>query len=96
MSTKEDLGASLGSPLISGPSQEELGPQMVLPEAERAPGAGPARPAASHPAASTLLTWPTELHSTPSQASQPLPDTEMAHYHLCFKGQRDLVQMRTW
>lgn len=38
---------------------------MVLPEAERAPGAGPARPAASHPAASTLLTWPTELHSTP-------------------------------
>lgn len=32
----------------------------------------------------------------PSQASQPLPDTEMAHYHLCFKGQRDLVQMRTW
>lgn len=62
---KEDLGASLGRPLTSGPSQEELGPQMVLPEAERAPEAGPARPAASHPAASTLLTWPTELHSTP-------------------------------
>lgn len=43
---------------------------MVLPEAGGPPGPW-AMNAASHPAASTLLTWPTELHSTFPSFSSP-------------------------
>lgn len=89
-------GPPWAGPSPPDPPRRSLGPRwscLRLSRPRRLGQPGLQHRTQQHPPSSP---GPQSCTPPPSQASQPLPDTEMAHYHLCFKGQRDLVQMKTW